>query len=387
MPRKAFDRPVIWLTGTALLILLGTVLLSYQDWLLFREASTEARHSRDVLESTASLLAALKDAETGQRGFLLTNDQKYLKPYRDALNIIPGGLKQLQQLVSHDEPASGPVKRLPPLIAEKWAELQRTIDVQATQGTAAAIEIVRTDRGREVMDEIRRLCSEIDKSEYALLIERRTRFEVSGSRTRLLTTLGSATLFVLIVFAGAMLSAAAVRREQLIEDVQASEKRAAEARDLIQTTLSSIGDAVIATDIEGKVTFINPVAQALTGYTQPDAAGQPLEKVFHIVNESTRQPVESPVAKVLRDGTVVGLANHTALISRSGVETPIDDSGAPIRDGNGAVVGVVLVFRDITERKKAEEDVRQLASIVSFSGRRHHLAASGWCGHQLERGG
>ena len=122
-----------------------------------------------------------------------------------------------------------------------------------------------------------------------------------------------------------------------------------------RSTLASIGDAVISTDAEGRVTFMNGVAEALTGWPQAEALGRPLPDVFHIVNERTRQPVENPVLRALREGTIVGLANHTVLIARDGTERPIDDSAAPMRDEGGDLLGAVLVFRDVTERKRAEE--------------------------------
>lgn len=130
-------------------------------------------------------------------------------------------------------------------------------------------------------------------------------------------------------------------------------------REWLHITLSSIGDAVIATDIQGRVTFINAVAETLTGWKQADAQGQALEQVFKIVNETTRETVESPVSKVIRSGTIAGLANHTILIARDGTETPIDDSGAPISDARGPIIGVVLVFRDITERKQADNALHE----------------------------
>jgi PAS domain S-box-containing protein len=123
-------------------------------------------------------------------------------------------------------------------------------------------------------------------------------------------------------------------------------------------TLVSIGDAVIATDLEGKIAFMNAVAEDLTGWTFADASKKPVMDVFNIIKEQTRKGVDSPVSMVLREGTVVGLANHTILIRKDGAEVPIDDSSAPIRDKDGTTSGVVLVFRDISDRKRAEEERR-----------------------------
>ncbi len=125
-----------------------------------------------------------------------------------------------------------------------------------------------------------------------------------------------------------------------------------EARRWLVTTLRSIGDAVIATDPQGHVTFMNPIAETLTGWAEADARGRDLDQVFSIFSEQTRAVVESPVTKVLREGAIVGLANHTVLRSKRGVEIPIDDSGAPIRNEAGQIRGVVMVFRDVTHEKR-----------------------------------
>jgi PAS domain S-box-containing protein len=134
------------------------------------------------------------------------------------------------------------------------------------------------------------------------------------------------------------------------------------------TTLASIGDAVIATDIVGRITFINSEAERLTGWKSADAIGKSLASVFHIVNEVTRQTAENPVDEVLHAGKTVGLANHTILIARDGTEIPIDDSAAPIRSADGATFGVVMVFRDVAEQRTAQVARARLAAIVEFSG-------------------
>lgn len=124
-------------------------------------------------------------------------------------------------------------------------------------------------------------------------------------------------------------------------------------------TLSSIGDAVIATDRLGRIQFMNAVAESLTGWTLEQASETPLDAVFQIINEQTRQKVENPASRALREGLVVGLANHTVLIGQDGTERPIDDSASPIRDAHGEIVGVVLVFRDVTERRNAEQALQR----------------------------
>ena len=134
--------------------------------------------------------------------------------------------------------------------------------------------------------------------------------------------------------------------------------------ELLRATLASIGDGVITTDVEGRVVFQNAVAEALTGWAQDEAAGRPVGQVFHILNAETRRPVENPVRRVLGEGLVVGLANHTVLIARDGTERPIDDSAAPIRTGGGPVGGAVLVFRDVTERYAAEEALRRERTLL-----------------------
>ena len=158
------------------------------------------------------------------------------------------------------------------------------------------------------------------------------------------------------------------------EAMKTAQTHASQQSEVLRVTLGSIGDAVITTDIDGRITYLNRVAESLTGWSFQEAHSQPLQAVFQIVNESTGLPVENPATRALRDGIVVGLANHTVLIKKDGNECPIDDSAAPIRDEEGRVTGCVLIFRDVTSQRAVERDkaqqlmtARLLASIVESS--------------------
>jgi PAS domain S-box-containing protein len=169
----------------------------------------------------------------------------------------------------------------------------------------------------------------------------------------------------LAVSLGIVLLGNGMRRTRLRAEALAAQARK-DAEEL-RITLASIGDGVIATDARGRITSMNPVAEDLTGVTSAQAQGQALEKVFKIVSEGSRQRVPSPVEKVLADGKVASLANHTILIAQDGQERFIDDSASPIRGRTGEILGVVLVFREIGERRRTEEVQRRLASIVENS--------------------
>jgi PAS domain S-box-containing protein len=185
----------------------------------------------------------------------------------------------------------------------------------------------------------------------------------SANMLRALEAVGNMTLMKRPVQVSTLVSAlrSALRdreRQYAVRDLLEERRHAAEKlraeRERYRVTLASIGDAVIATDTEGRVTFLNQVAEQLTGWDMAAAVGHSLDEVFDIVNETTRRRVSNPALRALEQGVIVGLANHTVLIARNGTEHPLDDSAAPIRGADGVIVGAVLVFRDITERKQAE---------------------------------
>ncbi len=323
-----------------------------------REVATNVEwvsHTHEVLAKLEAALSSLEDAETGQRGYLLTGEPAYLEPYRDAVSRFPVQLAELRQLTLDNPAQTARLLRVEQLAGERLTILRRAIDVfEAEPDRARALSAARrsglSGEGKRVMDTLRDEVAQMQRAERELLQERAATSR-AGARTALATTLVALALGLGLVALVIWLFARNLAVRQRAAGVLHAE------RERFRATLTSIGDAVMVTDTHGRVTLLNPVARALTGW-EGDAIGRPIEEVFRIVNEETRDTVENPVTKVLREGAVVGLANHTVLIGRDGHEIPIDDRAAPIHDGRGRLAGVVLVFRDITERRAGERALR-----------------------------
>ncbi len=362
----------------ALLMVLLIVILYNRAWAAIDRDTAQLGVTQGILSQTNSLVSLIKDAETGQRGFLLTGEAAYLDPYRRAVADLPATLEALNAVVlSHSDQASR-LARLRPLVAEKVDELAETIDLAQKGHTDEALAVVRTDRGKVLMDRIRELCGEMDVAAQQRLLVYSREARASTRNAGLIAIAGSAVLFALLGLATVTIQRATRRRLELIESLERSEQQAREAHNWLEITLASIGDGVIATDAVGRVTLLNPVAQRLTGWSEEEARGVTLERVFVINNEETGAPPENPAAKALRDGPIIGL-NHKQLISKDGRAYSIDESAAPIRSLRGEAIGVVVVFRDVTwaraqerERERsrralaaANKDLRQFAYAAS----------------------
>jgi PAS domain S-box-containing protein len=353
----------LYLVG-ALLILLVASFLSYREWSAYQRSRPHILQTRAVLEQIGQVLTHTTDAESGQRGFVLTGNPEYLQVYNQAIASLPAELSKLGAAVTDDAALRTRVATLAGLISEKLAELKETVALRQNEGFQAALSVVETDNGKHTMDEIRKLGgdlqNEIDTSLQQDIYQRRQ----LETQTQLTLAFGGVVLFVFLLLATFDIGRATAERDRLIVDLHAANGRTTASRDLLHTTLTSIGEGVIATDTFGQVTFMNGVAEKLTGWKQAEATGQPLQSVFSIVNEETRQPACNPALRDLHEATVNGLAHHTVLISRDGAKLPIDDSTAPICDAHGKVMGAVLVFRDISEPHRSEEQRQRLTQAL-----------------------
>jgi PAS domain S-box-containing protein len=349
---RALDRTVVIGLGlVAALLVLGAA-VTYRNTSQLDEDARWVSHTHEVLDLTGDLLGTLVDAETGQRGFLVTGQDEFLEPYNAARTRWEGLLVTLKQKTQDNATQQTRIQVLEQQVRVRFAMLQKGIKLRRG-GANADLLLERMKVGKAEMDGIRQTVAEMKADEHDLL---RVRERRSSRSYAVAVATGILTAVLGLLMVGAFVW-------MLDRNLSARQKAAAvahEQRELLHTTLTSIGDAVIATDAKGRITFLNRVAHQLTGWRSEDAAGQPLHSVFRIVNEETRQPAEDPATRSLRQGTIVGLANHTVLIAKDGSERPIDDSAAPIRNEAGAVAGVVMVFRDVAERRRLEGLQRDL---------------------------
>jgi PAS domain S-box-containing protein len=310
--------------------------------------------SDERIAETLTIEKMIVDEESGLRGYQTTGDVRFLEPYHAAEKQLPGEFEKRRAMAT-DENRKAEVTELEQLHSA-WEDGFAEPVIASISAGATAVDVDLNMIGKRRMDEIRQKLVELN----ALPAVRRAEY-IRHWRSQI-RSMTIAMILVAIVL-GLVIG---LYTRRLLQDVSAAYRtshnilrtRAEQifrSEQKLRTTLESIGDAVITCDADGCIETMNEVACALTGWTNAEALHLPLEQVFNIINETTREVVENPAAKVKRENRVVGMANHTILIRKDGTELFIDDSGAPIRDKAGELIGVVLVFRDITLAKKSRD--------------------------------
>ncbi|MGA3343993.1 MAG: PAS domain S-box protein [Terracidiphilus sp.] len=308
-------------------------------------------HTDQVIGQSRRLLKLTVDMETGERGYLVTGNEAFLQPYQEASKVIDFEYQALYRMVADNSLQQARLERLRATLNHWRGYAEQMIALRRSGGAYTDLKMNLAGKGE--VDEIRDEIARFQSVEEHLRDERN---RAAHRDWRLAETicilLGLGVGLGLVIFTFQRMETIAATFEESGRALAESERRWA-------TTLASIGDAVMAADNQGRVTFLNPAAIALTGWQSEEAQGQPIQSVFHIINEQTRGPAEDIVGRVLKDGRTVELANHTALLRKDGREIPIADSAAPILDSDGKIAGVVLVFRDVTERRRADDALRE----------------------------
>jgi PAS domain S-box-containing protein len=326
-------------------------------------------HSDLVIGHTHRLTKLILDEETGLRGYLLTKDPAFLQPFHEADEKLEPEFASIFALIPMRPDQVARLHRLE-VSHQQW-ELEARHEIAAPPAPSE-LEAAMLNR-KQSMDGLRSQIDDFLHVEESL----RTSRSISAHRADRISLIAIILLALAVAFFIAWETRKIFRQLAGLYNLQIKEikLRAEESyarEQWLNTTLRSIGDAVIACDTNGNISFMNLIAEQLTGWTEREAQGISLHQVFRIFNEETRAVVENPVDKVRRLGTIVGLANHTFLVAKNGKEICIDDSGAPIRDSEGRMIGIVLVFRDITDRRVSEGALMR-AEKLATAGR---MAAS-----------
>lgn len=330
---------------TAFVVIASTVFT-----FLFGSRVLKVRAHRNAIRVCEDFVSTLKDAETGQRGFLLSGDESYLQPYHAARARLT---EEFAELVQSDI-SRAQRRRIAELSQAKLSELEQTIAARRNIGLEGAAALLSEGSGKRTMDSLREETATVQREQQARLDEdESTAATLTRTRTGVFALSGLVNL-LFVLWAYRRMAAEISAREAAIVEAVAQRTEVQHQKDLLAVTLASIGDCVMITDAEGRITFMNSIAEQLTGWSLAEAHLRPTADVFRIINETAREKVISPVDKVLEHGVIVGLANHTLLVRKDGSEVAIDDSGAPIRDADGTVHGVVLVFRDFSEHKESQ---------------------------------
>jgi PAS domain S-box-containing protein len=358
------------LVAGVILLVAVLALASIQIFGQVENAVALRKNSLTLLTRADALLGDMVDAEAAQVSFLVTGDEAHLKPYmrvRDQMRLLLDDMRPLASTAA----AQQHLAVITPLVEAKLEHMSQTIQLRRHSEMSAVITDSGFGRGRILMDSIRAEMANFIQVEKRALEQHDA--DIQSSMRRLFILIVTASLFTLLL---ALFFAYLIYREsqrhgenllhretQRLLDVQEDVNKKLQqtntnlhiSEEKLAVTLNSIDDAVIATDAKGLVTLLNPLAERLTGWTRVEACNRPVEEIFHIIHADTRLPYDVPVRETLAQGTTLSLANHTIVIARDGSECDIADSCAPIRDRNGQVVGAVLVFRDVTERKRLDK--------------------------------
>ena len=337
------------------LLLLGTVFYRYESQNnLLKESFAKQMQDIELKSSFTQLSLYIKDAESANRGYAISGDRKFDENFNTDINSIHIIYKQLQHLQNRKESKIDTTlfAKSDSLMQQRIAWMQ-VINTLCDDGNRkAALALIVTNKGLDLSDSITKINSKISERFESQLKKSQTGFLAATIENDKLAYLGIAVaiFFILIVFY--LLIKEIRRTERISEELM-------ERKEHFKVTLNSISEGIITTNLAGKILYMNPSAKQLTGWRFHEAKNQPLQKVFNVINEETGRPFDDIMNRILKTGNKIELENNTLLHKKNSDTLVISNNGAPIFDAGGKMSGAVLVFNDITEKKKIENELKE----------------------------
>ncbi len=333
----------------AVIILLLLSLFSYQSLQKSNEKEQWVRHTYVVLQTSKKILLAVKDAENYHRAYMLTGNQNFLDSIAKVVVKKDGLFNKIELLVADNSHQKSRIDTLRRLVEKKYLFIYSNLSLRSKEGYDEAVEVMKKGEGKRIMDQIIVVFEHLENEENRLLEIRKIETQASVFTAKMILFIGTFSSLTILVVIFYVLQKEIKKRKK-------NEEQLFIQNEWFTQTLMSLGDGVITTDTDGIITMINKAACNITGWIKEEAIGKHIDFVFLITNEISGEQVKNPVREAIKNNKIVFLEHNTLLQTKNGDKIYIDDSGAPIHDRSNAVVGGVLIFRDVTEKKKTQQE-------------------------------
>jgi PAS domain S-box-containing protein len=346
------------------IILVALVITSAINKSARDESAQWVKHTNDIIRESERLINSLETIENNSRSFIITGWDFFADSTKASKKQIENSIQRLKEETRDNASQQDRINKAEALINERIKFSYENISERREHGLDAAVKLMETKKGIHLTGSIRKVIAEIQDEEKRLLDEREKTNEKYLMYSRILSVIIQAALFgMLLLILLLMVKGLKAQKK--------SEQILRQSNEWFSRTLSGIGDGVITTDNSGVITYLNPVAEALTGWSKNEATGKSVDLIFDIVNEDTGKPAINPVKKAINEKQIVELEKNTLLIRKDKKKISIDDSAAPIFDKDENLLGIVLVFRDVEKQRNAEKQIirsnERLSAIFDLS--------------------